>query len=215
MTVSQLSDVERFMSHVMPEPMSGCWLWIGGRSGNGYGLWGIREKGLKRTEGAHRRSYFLHKGKIPNGMVIDHLCRNRCCVNPDHLEVVTMSENVNRGMMPQINLSKTHCPQGHPYNEENTFIHKRLDGRVGRECFICKRESQKISREKNKESINEQQRTKRQSVTEKQVKCETCNSIFLVGGCRENSGKVGSKFCSKRCRWNFKTRKKLKCVLLY
>lgn len=79
----------------IPEPNSGCWLWIGSeRESGGYGF--IVRNG--RSTAAHRVSYEMAKGPIPEGLVIDHLCRVHCCVNPDHLEAVTQLVNVRRGL---------------------------------------------------------------------------------------------------------------------
>lgn len=102
---------ERFWAKVMPEPMSGCWLWIGSVNNCGYG--GIWKDGVCAK--AHRVSYEMAKGKIPPGLDIDHKCKQRCCVNPDHLEAVTEAENVRRSS------TKTHCLRGHEFNEENMF----------------------------------------------------------------------------------------------
>src|SRR6516164_7314046 len=77
----------------IPEPNSGCWLWFGVQTKDGYGRWG----GGANRKLAHRISYERAKGPVPIGMQIDHLCRVRCCVNPDHLEVVTPLENNARG----------------------------------------------------------------------------------------------------------------------
>ncbi len=118
---------ERFESKIMPEPNSGCWLWLGSLTHNGYGsIWANGR--LKR---APRVSYELHVGIIPHGLEIDHLCRVRCCVNPDHLEAVTRKENARRGYYGQ----KTHCPQGHPYSGDNLYV--RPNGK-GRDCRKCK-----------------------------------------------------------------------------
>lgn len=84
---------DRFDDKVLPEPNSGCWLWMGAISVDGYGH--IRTR--RGMEKAHRISYERSRGPIPEGKVIDHLCRVRCCVNPDHLEVVDTAENIRRG----------------------------------------------------------------------------------------------------------------------
>ena len=87
---------------------------------------------------AHRASYELFKGSIPNDLVIDHLCRNTLCVNPCHLEAVTSVENVMRGFgVGAIAARKTHCTYGHPLAGENVWLRKRPNGRTWRKCRKC------------------------------------------------------------------------------
>ena len=129
---------DRFMSYVSPEPNSGCWLWTGAATA-GYGAFWAAPKMVK----AHRFSYELHCGAIPEGKTIDHLCRVRFCVNPQHLEAVTRGENVRRSTAWLYQRNKTHCPSGHAYSPENT--HRR--GRR-RYCIACRRvrDAQRIRR---------------------------------------------------------------------
>lgn len=128
-----------FSDHYVIEPNSGCWLWIGAASG-GYG----RKQHDGVVQQAHRVSYQLHVGPIPEGLVIDHLCRNQLCVNPDHLEAVTQAENCRRGdsgkAVAERNLAKTHCPYGHP-----------LDGVRAKQryCKTCHRQREQARREKS------------------------------------------------------------------
>jgi hypothetical protein len=121
---------DRIESKISPEPMSGCWLWTGYLAGgNGYG--GITIENRQCL--AHRVVYELLVGPIPEGMELDHLCRNRCCVNPDHLEVVTKKENVLRGIgLSAQNARKTHCKNGHIFDEVNTYLWNGK--RICREC---------------------------------------------------------------------------------
>jgi hypothetical protein len=119
----------RFDEKVMPEPMSGCWLWIGAVQSSGYGNFGTDGKNYL----AHRVSYTERRGPIPEGMTIDHKCRTRSCVNPDHMEVVPFKENLRRR-----NAAKTHCKNGHPLAGDNAYI--RPDG-LGRGCRECRRQA--------------------------------------------------------------------------
>jgi hypothetical protein len=119
------SPLERFMEKV--DRTGSCWLWTGTISRKGYGMFWPTAKGTP----AHRWSYEHYVGPIPDGLQIDHLCRVRHCVNPAHLEPVTSKENQVRS--PFNPAARTHCPQGHPYDEENTYRHP--DNR--RACRTC------------------------------------------------------------------------------
>jgi hypothetical protein len=122
-----------------PEPMSGCWLWIGFVQADGYG---VIFHG-RRKQMAHRASYEAFVGPIPDGLTIDHLCRTRSCVNPAHLEAVTGRENTLRGASPIVALGRlTHCKRGHAFSPEN------VGARPGRrECQVCKRERDRVRSE--------------------------------------------------------------------
>lgn len=111
-----------------------CWVWTCATR-EGYGA--IWYNG--RTVGAHCVAYELEREPIPDGLVIDHLCRNRLCCNPAHLEPVTDGVNIRRGVSPfALNAAKTNCPAGHPYDEENTYVDR--DG--GRQCKMCHHQRQ-------------------------------------------------------------------------
>ena len=132
--------LERLLAKIDVDPGAGCWLWTGGKGANGYGQIGVGSvlDGSRRLAAVHRVAYEEMVGPIPDGLVLDHLCRTRSCVNPDHLEPVTFEENVRRGEAGRhgFNTSKTHCPAGHAYDAANTHI-KRC-GR--RECRACARD---------------------------------------------------------------------------
>lgn len=117
-----------------------CWLWHGYMDRNGYGKYGSRW--------AHRAVYEALVGPIPSGLTLDHLCRNPPCVNPHHLEPVTMAENGRRGMSgPAINARKTHCIHGHRFAGDNLYIRKDNGRRMCRECNIqrCRNRRERIS----------------------------------------------------------------------
>lgn len=145
--------LERFLSKC-DRPAEGCWLWKAGVTTAGYGTMSI----ASRTHYSHRLAYEHFIGEIEQGMVIDHLCRTRRCVNPTHMEVVTNAENLRRGYVsrngheprpkpaprprvkrpkptkraPRVPVERTHCKWGHEWTPENTVI------RAGyRKCRLC------------------------------------------------------------------------------
>lgn len=117
----------------------GCWEWKGALMPNGYGKHRIGPGHPERA--AHRISYEHYQGKIPDGLQLDHKCRNRRCVRPAHLEPVTGSVNTDR--QDHANRRKTHCPAGHEYDDENTAI--RAGKRYCRECDKIRRRQQRAN----------------------------------------------------------------------
>jgi hypothetical protein len=119
--------VERFGAD--GEERSGCWEWAGRLSASGYGSYEV----ARRATRAHRVAFEIEVGEIPSRLDLDHLCLNRACVRPDHLEPITRAENVRRGMGGR----QTHCPRGHALTKENVFVR---DDRYPT-CLICKRKA--------------------------------------------------------------------------
>lgn len=120
-----------------------CWLWTRATQSGGYGSFGI---GNKRTETAHRISYLTLVGPVPAGLELDHLCLNKLCVRPDHLEAVTPQVNNQRAHdngqaqpspLSRINAAKIACPAGHFYSDDNTYVNPQGH----RQCRTCKRAS--------------------------------------------------------------------------
>lgn len=129
--------LERLLRRIDPIPNpTGCWIWKGYKDKRSYGVIG-RGKVGEGNEFAHRAMYRLLKGEIPEGMELHHWCFNPPCVNPRHLEPMTPEDNKKwRLHLVSGNSAKTECPQGHPYDEVNTY--HRPDG--GRDCHTCRRE---------------------------------------------------------------------------
>lgn len=135
-TIPILSPIEekKFWNKVFKSTK--CWDWIGAIGKNGYGVLKLRSEFYR----AHRIAYFLKHGKIDRNLHIDHLCYNRKCVNPKHLEEVTLGENTRRGMKHCIKPKKTHCSRGHPYDKINS---------QGKQiCSICNRERSRLAMRK-------------------------------------------------------------------
>jgi hypothetical protein len=121
---------ERFWKKV--RKTDSCWLWVGCILKAGYGQFAL--PGGKRLY-AHRICYEIYKGKIPKGLVLDHLCRVPSCVNPDHLEAVTMKVNILRGeTITSMNSKKIHCLRGHKLSGKNLY---HAPGDTRRRCRLC------------------------------------------------------------------------------
>lgn len=130
--VKRLSNIPKELEKLLNRLtfVDGCWVWTG-LKGNGYGLM----KRNNRPERVHRLMYEMLVGKIPADRVMDHLCRNRACVNPRHLEVVSQQENILRGVgTAAINARKKECLRGHPFSGSNL----KITGQGKRVCLICR-----------------------------------------------------------------------------
>jgi hypothetical protein len=147
MTVPIVPDEWRFMDRIGVVGNAVCWKWQGFVAPNGYGqLWtGSRKNGSGKTVLAHRWSYEHFIGPIPDGMVLDHTCRMRDCVNPAHLEPVTNRENLMRGAtLAARNSQKTHCYRGHEFTADNTYVRPAGD----RACRICQLATKRARRQR-------------------------------------------------------------------
>lgn len=139
---------EKFWSKV--DKSSGCWQWTGSKNANGYGY--IARTKTEPTLLAHRVSLRVHGTEIPSGLVVDHICRNRACVNPKHLRVVTRLVNTfeNSESFVVKNKAKTHCPKGHEYAGENVRHYRSGGGHTSRTCMACCRARAKASKDRKK-----------------------------------------------------------------
>ena len=138
--------IQRFKAKYSVNQATGCWDWSASKN-LGYGQMGINlGDGKYRPLFAHRISYEIHKGDIPENLVIDHICRNRGCVNPDHLRLLTRGENVMCGDTITARKSNSAlCPNGHVYEEESIYRYKGW-----RICKICRRKNDAKRKQRNK-----------------------------------------------------------------
>ena len=132
-----------------------CWPWLGALSRDGYGQ--LRLGG--KTVYAHHVACELVGKTVPDGWVRDHLCRNRSCANPGHIEAVTFAENVRRGVSCcAANARKTSCLQGHEYSEESTIV-----GPNGRECRVCRKEREQRRPKRDRKAYSRAYRERRKT----------------------------------------------------
>ena len=141
-------QIKNFMNKI--KQSRNCWVWTSTKDKSGYGRFKLNYKMVS----AHRLSYELFKCEIPIGLDLDHLCCNKSCVNPDHLEAVTTKENIRRGNTGKyIHLFqklKTHCKRGHEYSQKNTYLYKKI-----RHCMECNRIRSRNYRLEKKKIKNE------------------------------------------------------------
>lgn len=133
--------------HTMPIPECGCWIWLGSLGSGGYGLVGFKKRNTSQV--AHRFVYESIKGPIPEGLELDHKCRVRSCVNPDHMEPVTRLENIRRGLKGVL---RTHCIHGHPYGVPGNLVPSKLKAGI-RQCGACQRTPEAISKRKESDRL--------------------------------------------------------------
>ena len=150
--------IKRFWDKVDIKGKDECWEWKASDNGTGYGKFYL--KGWQNSEFiyAHRVSYILYYGKIPKNYEIDHLCRNRICVNPQHLEAVLGKINILRGISCSAqNARKTHCIKGHLLSDENLYHLGEGEKRI---CKICRKENYEKSNKIRKKIYNQKDKCK-------------------------------------------------------
>ncbi|MFI6681910.1 HNH endonuclease signature motif containing protein [Kribbella sp. NPDC050470] len=174
---------ERIARSIRVDPESGCWLWLDAVDTSGYGILRFRGAYWK----AHRLSYSVHVGPIPDGLVIDHLCRVRRCVNPEHMVTVTSRENTRRGLSGVL---RTHCKRGHEVTPENSYVRK--DGSIFcRPCALesARRHYRKHHPEQPAKTHCPQGHEKTPENTRPYGDCRVCNRIRAREAYREKARK--------------------------
>jgi HNH endonuclease len=142
-----LTVEERFWNHV--EVTESCWLWTGALNQYGYGNFVVKASRPTKNIGAHRFSHLIFKGPIPKGKEIDHLCKVRRCIHPQHIESVTHRENLMRGeTLGALNARKTHCYKGHSLSGDNLLI--KYNG--FRSCRVCQKKKNRRAYLKRREA---------------------------------------------------------------
>lgn len=133
----RLAREGKLLDRCIPEPNSGCWLWLGYVKNSGYGSLSLREEGRTVTKTAHRWAYLLFRGELKDSDVVRHSCDNKICVNPDHLLVGDQKQNISDCISRGRNfwLNRDRCKNGHIFTITNTRIRKE----GGRRCIICAR----------------------------------------------------------------------------
>ena len=154
---------DRIESKIERIPECGCWIWTGAMHRNGYGK--IKASNSRKVTFPHRVVFELVKGKIPDGLQIDHLCRVRACVNPEHLEPVTSRENLRRAGIIDALVARAKsikqegvCSQGHSLTPENVYTYP---GTGASHCRQCHAARQKQWQKNNREKVNELKRARR------------------------------------------------------
>lgn len=143
-TAGSIELPEKITKHIEIDGASGCWNWTHTLRPDGYGLVSIGGPGERRQQRVHRVVYKLAVGPIPDRWVVDHLCRNRRCVNPEHLEAVEHRTNTLRGVSPAPSkAAQTHCIHGHELTADNVYIHPK---RGTRNCHTCLLETARLRR---------------------------------------------------------------------
>lgn len=144
--IQQRLETRRFIDE------NNCWNWTGSRFRQGYGRIVMSEDGKKRWRPVHRVAWEYYRGPIKDGLELDHLCQNKACFNPDHLEPVTGRENIRRYIT-----NRTGCKNGHPYEDGSYRLRSQTDRKTGanytyRECIVCSRANAKRTWLRNKQS---------------------------------------------------------------
>lgn len=185
---------ERFLSKVKIE-QSGCWTWQASKMKTGYGKFSTNNGWLL----AHRVSFSIFNNVEFDNLLIDHMCRNRSCVNPDHLRAVTFKQNTteNSTSVAAVNKIKTHCLRGHKYDEQNTVIRKN-----GRECRACSNSNaRRLGKEKRKAA----------ALIPKEVRthCKNGHELLIVG-MKLVGGFLSCRQCYKNRAQRYREKKKLR-----
>ena len=132
------SAVERFDKIKAASNVEDCWIWDGGRALHSGGVYGMAYFQKLRIP-AHRAAYLYWVGEIPPKLVVDHLCRNTECINPDHLEAVTQGESIRRGLLGRLKANV--CRKGHEYTPDNIIVNKSSGKR---QCRTCRNQSRRL-----------------------------------------------------------------------